>query len=190
MISTHILDTARGAIWKAGLDHNGRVTSRTNCDTTFLDAAAPDRRVLCLDNIFVQHAYLEGADGFALDRRGHLWVDANERNAVIFVTRHGDVFEVFRNPPNAAGLRSSADNAADNKHILEFPTSPFLVGKKLCTSNSDGDRRDNSPRSAGEIDAGGAVGARGKISCMDQELFSPGLPLPVSGERGDESSTD
>jgi hypothetical protein len=46
-------------------------------------------------------------------------------------------------------------------------------------SQSDGDRRDNSPRAAGEINAGGAVGARGKISCMDQELEIPGARLPV-----------
>jgi len=65
-----------------------------------------------------------------------------------------------------------------NNHILEFPTSPFLLGKQFCTSNSDGDRRDNSPRAVGEINAG-AGAARGKISCLDQELKIPGLRLPV-----------
>ena len=88
------------------------------------------------------------------------------------------VVEVFRNPVNAAGLRNAADTAEGNKHILELPTSPFLHGRKFCTANSDGNRRDNSPRSAGEIN-GGAGGARGKISCMDQELPIPGLTLPV-----------
>jgi len=91
------------------------------------------------------------------------------------------VIEIFRNPV-VAGLRNSADalpTAEANRHILEFPTSPFLSGKRFCVSQSDGDRRDNSPRAAGEIDAGGAVGRRGKISCMDQDLAIPGLPLPV-----------
>jgi len=47
---------------------------------------------------------------------------------------------------------------------------------------SDGDRRDNSPRSAGEINAGAAQDGPtplGKISCMNQELTIPGLPLPI-----------
>jgi hypothetical protein len=133
--------------------------------------------------VFVAHPYLEGSDGIALDRAGNIWSSANERNAIVVVTKRGDVLEVFRSPVNAAtGLRNSADavpTAEANRHILEFPTSPVLVGRKFCTSQSDGDRRDNSPRAAGEIDAGGAVGRRGKISCMDQELEIPGLRLPV-----------
>lgn len=113
-----------------------------------------------------------------LDVAGNVWVDANERNTVAGVTRDGRVAEVFRNPVNSANLRNSADTAEGNTHILEFPTSPFINGKIFCTAQSDGDRRDNSPRSAGEVDAGG-TGQRGKISCMDQELIIPGLPLPV-----------
>jgi hypothetical protein len=91
------------------------------------------------------------------------------------------VSEIFRTPVNAAGLRNSADPAVGNNHILEFPTSPVLAGKRFCTSQSDGDRRDNSPRAAGEVNAGAtdAVTPRGKISCMDQALEIPGLPLPV-----------
>jgi hypothetical protein len=42
---------------------------------------------------------------------------------------------------------------------------------------SDGNRRDNSPNTGGEIVPGSAI--LGKISCMDQELKIPGLPLPV-----------
>ncbi|HEX7229944.1 MAG TPA: hypothetical protein VF452_06085, partial [Candidatus Binatia bacterium] len=79
----------------------------------------------------------------------------------------------FRNPVNASGLRNSADASVGNNHILEFPTSPFITGTVLCTSQSDGDRRDNSPRSEGEVNG------NGKISCMDQELMIRGLPLPV-----------
>jgi hypothetical protein len=96
------------------------------------------------------------------------------------VSRRGEVSEVFRNPPNASGLRNSADAAVGNNHILEFPTSPVLEGKTFCTANSDGNRRDNSPNSAGEINSGNAAeNARGKISCMDQDLKIPGVRLPV-----------
>jgi hypothetical protein len=76
---------------------------------------------------------------------------------------------VFRNPANAALLR--------NEGPLETPTSPFLLHRRFCTANSDGNRRDNSPNTAGEIrPAGPGVG---KISCMDQPLRIPGLRLPL-----------
>jgi sugar lactone lactonase YvrE len=176
-----VIDTARGALWKIKFDLYGNLRSPTGCDTTFTD------NTLCLSNVFVAHPILEGGDGIALDVFGNIWVDANERNAVAFVTRHGKVFEVFRNPVNSSGLRNSADTAEGNTRILEFPTSPFLIGKLFCTANSDGNRRDNSPQSGGEINAGAAFvpppgidpGKRGKISCMDQELLIRGLRLPV-----------
>ena len=169
----YVADTARGAIWKVEFYWDGTLKSRTGCDTTFT------ADTLCLDNVFVAHPFMEGTDGIALDQAGNIWNSANERNAVVVVTRQGTVEEVFRNPVNAARLRNSADPAVGDDHILEFPTSPFLSGRKLCTANSDGDRRDNSPRAAGEINAGGPPGRRGKISCMDQELTIRGLPLPV-----------
>jgi len=170
------IDTARGALWKVEFDRQGNLKSPTGCDTTFT------ANTLCLSNIFVAHPILEGGDGIALDREDNIWVDANERNAVAVVTQQGKVFEIFRNPVNAGGLRNSADSAVGNRYILEFPTSPFLSGKLLCTSMSDGDRRDNSPRAAGEINAGAPQDGPtplGKISCMDQELTIPGLPLPI-----------
>jgi sugar lactone lactonase YvrE len=166
-----VIDTARGALWKIRFDLYGNLKSPTGCDTTFTP------NTLCLSNVFVAHPILEGGDGIALDVFGNIWVDANERNAVAFVTRHGRVFEVFRNPVNSSGLRNSADTAKGNTRILEFPTSPFLIGKLFCTSQSDGNRRDNSPNTAGEISP---IGSNvGKISCMDQELIIPGLRLPV-----------
>ena len=170
-----VIDTARGALWKVQFDRQGVLQSQTKCDVTFTD------NTLCLSNIFVAHPILEGGDGIALDVAGNIWVDANERNAVAVVTKDGRVAEIFRNPVNANGLRSSADASVGNNHILEFPTSPFLTGKTFCTANSDGNRRDNFPRSDGEIDAGGTTAGKnlGKISCMDQELKIPGLPLPV-----------
>jgi len=166
-----VADTARGAIWKVEFHRRGALKSRTGCDATFTP------NTLCLDSILVAHPYLDGTDGIALDRAGNIWNAANERNAIVAVTRDGQVLEIFRNPVNpATGLRNSA---ADNSRILELPTSPVLVGRKFCTANSDGNRRDNSPNSAGEVNQGGPVGARGKISCMDQELDIPGARLPV-----------
>lgn len=167
----YVADTARGAIWRVTLDPQGRLRSPTNCDTTFT------ANTLCLQNILIAHPLLEGADGIALDRAGNIWASANERNAIVVATKDGRVVEVFRNPVNGAGSRNSADPAVGNPHILELPTSPFLHGKRFCTANSDGNRRDNSPNSAGEVSPGGAN--KGKISCMDQDLVVPGLPLPV-----------
>ena len=170
----YVADTARGAIWKVEFDRHGNVKNRMGCDSTFT------ANTLCLDSVLVAHPYLEGTDGIALDRAGNIWNAANERNAIVVVTRHRQVFEFFRNPVNATtGLRNAAATPEGNRHILELPTSPFLLGNTLCVAQSDGDRRDNSPRAAGEINAGGPVGARGKISCLDQALEIPGLPLPV-----------
>jgi sugar lactone lactonase YvrE len=168
-----VADTARGAIWRVQFDHQGNLTSPVGCDATF----APD--TLCLSNVFVAHPLLEGTDGIAFDRAGNLWNAANERNAIVVVTKHRDVVEIFRNPPNAAHLRNSADPAVGSDHILETPTSPVLAGRLFCVAQSDGNRRDNSPNSPGEVNSGGPVGARGKVSCMDQPLTIPGLPLPV-----------
>ena len=120
----------------------------------------------------IAHPMLEGADGIALDQVGNIWVDANERNAVVFVTKDGkSVSEVFRNAPDPiTKLR--------NIGPLEFNTSPVLMGQKLCTANSDSNRRDNSPNTAGDISPLGI--SQGKISCMDQRVNVPGLPLPVT----------
>jgi len=166
-----IADTARGAIWKVEMNRDGSVRSPMNCDTTFTP------NTLCLNNIFVAHPYLDGVDGIALDAAGNIWAAANERNAIVVVTQHRRVVEIFRNPPNAAGLRNSADTAVGNERILETPTSPFLLGHKFCTANSDGNRRDNAPNTAGEIAPG--TGKIGKISCIDQRLHIPGMRLPL-----------
>jgi sugar lactone lactonase YvrE len=157
-------DTARGAIWKIEFKPDGTLRSRTGCDPVFTE------NTLCLENIYVQHALLEGTDGIALDREGNIWNSANERNAIVVVTEKRKVIEVFRNDPDeTTHLR--------NNGPLEFPTSPFLLGKQFCTANSDGNRRDNSPATAGEL--GGVGQPLGKISCIEQNLKIPGLPLPV-----------
>src|SRR3954453_16487884 len=101
------------------------------CDSTFT------ANTLCLDAVLVAHPYLEGVDGIALDRAGNIWNAANERNAIVVVTKQRDVVEVFRNPPNAARLRNATDQAATDHQILETPTSPFLSGKLFCVAQSD-----------------------------------------------------
>src|SRR6266849_7764422 len=159
-----VADTARGAIWKIELDRRGEIRSAVGCDTTFT------ANTLCLDNILVTHPLLEGADGIALDEAGNIWGAANERNAIAVVTREGRTVEIFRNPP-------SATTRLRNEGPLETPTSPFLLGHKFCTANSDGNRRDNVPNTAGEISPGGPN--IGKISCMDQPLKIPGMRLPL-----------
>jgi sugar lactone lactonase YvrE len=148
-----IADTARGAIWRVEIDNRGDVRSHTGCD----DAYAPD--TLCFENVFVAHPLLEGVDGIVFDDAGNLWCSVNERNAIVVVTPGGRVIEVFRNPRDrTTGLR--------NEGPLETPTSPVVVGKIVCTVNSDGNRRDNFPNTAGEITPAGP--ARGKISCARQ----------------------
>jgi sugar lactone lactonase YvrE len=161
----YVADTARGAIWRVRFHSDGSVASRMGCDTTFTP------NTICLENVFAQHPFMEGADGIVLDALGNIWVAANERNAIVFVDLLGlGSVEVFRNPPDpATQLRNAGP--------LETPTSPVLVGRKFCTANSDGNRRDNSPNTAGEI--GGLGQPRGKISCLDQDVVIPGAALPV-----------
>jgi sugar lactone lactonase YvrE len=159
-----IADTARGAIWRVRVHPNGSVAAAMGCDTTF------PSNTLCLENILVSHPLLEGVDGIVLDVSGNIWAVANERNAVVVTTTNGHVVEVFRNPPDAV-------TQLRNGGPLEFPTSPVIAGHRFCTSNSDGNRRDNSPNAAGEI--GGVEQPRGKITCLDQRLAIGGMPLPI-----------
>jgi len=159
-----IADTGRGAIWKVEIDRHGNVRSRVGCDSTFT------ANTLCLENVLVAHPLIEGADGIALDAAGNVWVDANERNAIVVVTRRGRTVEVFRNEPGAT-------TRLRNEGPLEFPTSPFLLRHRFCTASSDGNRRDNAPNTSGEISPAGVN--LGKISCMDQPLEIPGLRLPL-----------
>jgi sugar lactone lactonase YvrE len=158
-----VADTARGALWRVRLSRQGNLLAPTGCDVTYT------ADTLCLEALFVQHPALDGADGIALDRVRNIWVDANERNTVAVVSRRGDVDEFFRSPAGADLLRNAGP--------LEFPTSPVLSGRRLCTTSSDGNRRDNSPNTAGEASPGSAV--LGKVSCLDQRLKAPGPPLPV-----------
>lgn len=155
-----VADTARGALWHVRLDGSGNLASPVGCDPTYT------ADTLCLDDVQIESPYLEGADGFALDTAGRIWVDANERNAIVVVDNHNGVTEFFRNPADATTGRR-------NNGPLETPTSPVFVGNTLCTTSSDGNRRDNFPNSGGEVTGSG------KISCLDQRLDVPGLELPV-----------
>jgi sugar lactone lactonase YvrE len=146
-----VADTARGAIWRVELAPDETVLSPEGCDEVYAADA------LCLDDVLVQHPYLEGADGFALDTAGNIWVAANERNAIVVVAKDGSVQEFFRNPANpATGSRSAGP--------LETPTSPVVIGHTFCVAQSDNGRRDNSPNSGGEVANGG------KVSCLDQPI--------------------
>ena len=124
-----VADTARGALWRIEFDGRGHVTSRMGCDAAF----APD--TLCLENIFVAHPLIEGTDGIALDRKGNIWNAANERNAIVVVTRDGRVIEIFRNPLNAAGLRNSADPAVGNDRILDSRPAPSWAATACAWPN-------------------------------------------------------
>jgi sugar lactone lactonase YvrE len=159
-----IADTARGAIWAVHLKDDGTPAASMGCDTTFT------ANTLCLSHVWFAHPYLEGVDGIVLDDAGNIWADANERNAVVFVFVTRQAIDVFRNPIDATTLLR-------NVGPLETPTSPVLVGHKLCTANSDGNRRDNSPNTPGEISPAGPQ--RGKISCLDQHVTIRGMSLPV-----------
>jgi sugar lactone lactonase YvrE len=161
----YIADTARGAIWRVRIRRDSTASLHTGCDTTLT------ANTLCMEHLYVAHPILEGADGIVIDVAGNIWVDANERNAIGFVFDNREVVEVFRNlPDTVTKLRNTGP--------LETPTSPVLVGHKFCTANSDGNRRDNSPSTAGEI-GGTDPTKKGKISCIDQRITIRGMSLPV-----------
>ena len=92
--------------------------------------------------LVAQNALLEGADGIAVDRRGDVWVAANELNAIVKVTPSGQVQPVARN--GVAGP-------------LEFPSGLVFVGDAAYISNFDTPRRDNLD--AGANTARGGIGA-------------------------------
>ena len=103
----HVTDTARGAIWKVVIGADGRGGKPT---------------------LLAQSPLLEGADGLAFDRRGKLWVAANERNAMVTVTPEGQVQQVAKN---------------DSRGPLEFPSAIVFVGDSAYVANYDTPRRDN-----------------------------------------------
>jgi len=103
----HVADTSRGAIWKVVIGADGK-------------GGTPQ--------LLVQASLLEGADGIAFDRRGNVWVAANELNAIVLVTPVGM-------------LRQIARNASQGP--LEFPSALVFVGDVAYVANFDVPRRDN-----------------------------------------------
>ena len=67
---------------------------------------------LCLDAVFVQHPALDGADGIALDHRGTIYVDANERNAIAMVDRDGRVRSSSATRPAPAACATAARSSS------------------------------------------------------------------------------
>jgi hypothetical protein len=160
--SVFVSDTARGAIWKAELKGNGDLQSRTDCDPTLTE------NTLCMDSLYVAHPLLEGVDGIILLLDGTILASVNERNAIVAILPDKKVVDVFQNDVDGSLLRNG--RSGDPKAPLEFPTSPFASGKKFCTTNADTGRRDNNPSNTGEGP---------KVNCLDQNLMTGGLPLPV-----------
>ena len=103
----HVTDTARGAIWKVSIGPDGKAGKPT---------------------LLAQNPLLEGADGLAFDKRGNLWVAANERNALITVSADGVVQEISKN---------------GSQGPLEFPSALVFVGETAYIANFDTPRRDN-----------------------------------------------
>ena len=52
----------------------------------------------------------------------------------------------------------------------------MIVGRTLCLAHSDGNRRDNSPNTEGDVGPGRDLA---KLSCLERKLPVEGLPLPV-----------
>jgi sugar lactone lactonase YvrE len=155
-----VADTARGALWRVDLSKRGDVRTPTGCDATFT------ADTLCLDALFVQHPALDGADGIAFDRAGNVWVDANERNAIVVVDDRGGVSDFFRNPVDAGNLRNGGP--------LEFPASPVLTRQTLCATSSDGSRpaKESKGRAAVVARPSGRFGRANQIA---------GLPRRAEG---------
>jgi sugar lactone lactonase YvrE len=163
--TVYVTDTSRGAIWAAKLTDNGELESETGCDPTFNENA------LCMDSLHIAHPLLEGIDGIALDIFGNIWASVNEKNAIVVVTSLlKRVIDIFQNPADGMTFLRNGDHTAMPPRPMEFPTSPFLSGRKFCTTGADSPRRDNNPNGPGE---------GSKVTCMDQNLIIPGLPLPI-----------
>jgi sugar lactone lactonase YvrE len=104
---------------------------------------------------FATSELLLGADGITFASNGDLYVAANERNAIVRVSRDGTVSDV-------------ASNGADGP--LQFPASPSFSGNALYASNFDIERGANAPNAGG-------VGA----SLARIDVGVTGAPLPFAG---------
>ncbi len=103
---------------------------------------------------FVTDQRLLGADGITFAGNGDLFVAANERNAIVRVTPHGEVSDVASN---------------GNTGPLEFPASLAFAGNTLYASNFDIGRGANAPNDPG-------VGA--SIAVVNLGIYGAPLPFP------------
>jgi hypothetical protein len=161
-----VSDTSRGAIWAAKLKNNGDLDSNTGCDVTF------HANTLCMDSLYVAHPLLEGVDGIALLRDQTILASVNERNAIVAINKQKEVKDLFQNAADQTTLLRNG-RTGDPSAPMEFPTSPFASDRKFCTSGADSPRRDNNPNT------GMGNGEGSKVICLDQDLKTKGLPLPV-----------
>jgi hypothetical protein len=122
-----------------------------------------------MDSLYVAHPLLEGVDGIILLIDGTILASVNERNAIVAIAPDKKVSDAFQNAADRDTLLRNG-RTDDRFAPLEFPTSPFASGTKFCTTNADTGRRDNNPSTTGEGP---------KVNCLDQNLMSSGLPLPV-----------
>jgi len=164
-----VSDTTRGRIWKVEFDDDRNIISPMLPDTNILDES----------NIFAESVLLAGADGIALDVVGNIWVTANARNAITVVTKNGEVRPIFQNPTNPGQTKTPTSNPS-NLGPLQFPSSPFILGKELYITNSDSGRGDDYPPGGGEIPRTvNGITYKGKISHLKLRLHVPGMRLPV-----------
>jgi sugar lactone lactonase YvrE len=161
-----VSDTARGAIWRVELRGNGTLRSQTNCDPTLTE------NTICMDSLYVAHPLLEGVDGIIFLTDGTILASVNERNAIVAIAPDKTVTDAFQNKVHPTTLLRNG-RSDDPSAPLEFPTSPFASGRKFCTTNADSPRRDNNPNT------GAGNGEGPKVNCLDRNLMSSGLPLPV-----------
>src|SRR5262249_41463383 len=136
-----VADTARGAVWEVALDGKRQVEDPLGCDPAYTVDT------LCPDSLLVENPQLEGADGLVLDVSGHVWVAETGRKAMVGPGPTGGCVHFSRPPP---GRRPGLGDGGP----LETPTSPIFPAPALCTTRGEGNRRDNSPNSAGEVGPG------------------------------------
>ena len=165
-----IADTARGAIWRVEIDRRGNLIAPMGCDTTY------PANTLCLDALFVQHPALDGADGIALDRKGNIYVDPNERNSVAVVDRDGHVTELFRNPVGATASGTVARSSSRRARCS--PVTPSArrarTATAATTARTQPARRAPARRSSARCRASTRTWTRPACRCRSTEVVRRG----------------
>jgi len=128
-VTTLIHDSLLATAGFPAFGANGLAFNRD--DSALFVANTGDDRVLKLDmatntlSVFTES--VNGADGLVFDRRGRLWVAANQNDEVVALNRNGRViarigeFEGIRGDGSPKGLL--------------FPASPVIVGDEMFVTN-------------------------------------------------------